>query len=201
MAKITKYASSNPQELARELKSNKELAKMYEKRVSSAMKRVSKIESRFGRGAVTSSISALPESAEGLNRQQMLKGLAQANRYIKSDFTTVSGYRKALKREREQFQERGMGKFSEAEMIDVNQLLDEIRAIGMQQYYPSDYYVEYANLAASSGINKDEFSRIIKRASNRGLSKDQLMANFEHWKNNPSQRHYIKLNRSSSDDF
>lgn len=202
MARIKRYASSNAQELGRQIKSDRQLQKLYEQRMSSVEKRVGRIEKNFGKRAVTSNVQKLPKSAEGLSRSELLKGLSQANRYLKSSTSTVKGYRESLRNERESLRDMDLN-VTTKELVDVNYFLDEMRAKGYGQIYPSDYIVEMAKSASRAGMTGKQFASVMRNAERRQMDKDDLVANFRYFAENPDlKRFYLKAGRqSSSDDY
>lgn len=183
MARISKYASSNPQELAGQIKSDRQLRSLYNKRMASAQRQVNRIQRRYGGNAVNSNVQDLPAKAEGLTRSEMLRGLSQANRYLKSQTSTLGGYRESLKQEKESLANYGID-IPLQDLPDVNHYLDKLREDGLGGMLPSDQIISAT-----------------KNAVKRGFSYEQLRANIEHFINNPGAR-YLKANRhSSSDDY
>ena len=189
MAKIRKYASSNPQELKQDLKdySDKKLRSLYEKRVTQAQKQINRIKGKYGERASTSSVQKLPSSGSNLTREQMLKGLSESNRYLKSKISTLGGYKDMLKKEQEAFDDKDMH-FSKKELVDVNYYLDQLRADNIGSLFPSDFIQEIA-----------------KKASKKGFTYEQLKNNLIYFYENQDRldRFYLKANRkgSSSDDY
>lgn len=183
MARISKFASSNPQELASQIGDDKTLRRLYNQRMKSVQRKVGRIERRYGREAVNSNVQELPAKAQGLTRAEMLQGLSQANRYLKSKTSTLTGYRESLRQEKESLSAYGLD-VPMRDLPKVNNFLDQLRADGYGSLLPSDQIISAA-----------------KRAARRGFTYDQLKGNIEYFASHPGAQYLKADRRSSSDDY
>lgn len=110
-------------------------------------------------------------SLPGESDKQIAMRFSKLTRYLAGGTSTEIGFRSSLDRTVERLQKHGYDFINTKNVIDFYRFMEDARTRGVETIYGSEQMVE-----------------LFQRSSRRKLSRDQILANMDHWREQEEER-------------
>lgn len=123
-------------------------------------------------------------SLRGMNDKSIAMRFSRLTKYLAQGTSTERGFRKSLNETVNRLNEHGYDFINDDNIIAFYRFMEDARQRGVETIYGSEQMVE-----------------LFERAHKRGLSRDQIIANMDYWKQHNSKKPRFYASRGRKSDY
>lgn len=123
-------------------------------------------------------------SLRGMNDKSIAMRFSRLTKYLAQGTSTERGFRKSLNETVNRLNEHGYDFINDDNIIAFYRFMEDARQRGVESIYGSEQMVE-----------------LFERAQKRGLSRDQIIANMDYWKQHNTNKPRFYASRGRKADY